>query len=185
MIKYKTTPISQYIVEQKSPNANYKLTDYVCPLCSVHVRNRYFGEHVENVHALRKDEVYAKLFGLSWPARCACGKDLHYSEQKKAFPTNCGKCSENDIAEITYKNADDAHSHVEKLKELLAQAQAEEVRLKKEAELDKIPIEELPFPSFKYAQFMRRLSRMIRLHTTNGEKEKLFELSNMIDKKIA
>ena len=185
MIRYKTTPLPQFVVELKSPGKNYTNTDYVCPLCKTQVRKRYFGEHVDKVHALRKDECFAKLFGLQVPVRCSCGKELHYSEAQKGFPTSCGKCSENDVAERTYKNADDAHSHVEALKELLAKAQAEEIRLKKEAEFDKVPIEELPFPSIKYSQFMRKLSRLIRIHAANGEKDRLFELSNLIDKKIA
>lgn len=62
---------------------------------------------------------------------------------------------------------------------------AEEARLKKEAELDKTPIDQLPFPSIKYASFMRRLSRMIRQYGINGEKKRLIDLSNLIDKKIA
>ncbi len=45
-------------------------------------------------------------------------------------------------------------------------------------------IESLPFPSFKYEHFMRRLSRMIRVHASNGAQDKLFELSNMIDSRI-
>lgn len=126
-IKYKTTPLQQFIVEYQSPNgSNDKLTDYICPLCKTQVRKRYFGEHVNKVHALRKDEVFAKLFGLASPYYCSCGKELHYSDANKGFPTRCGKCTENDVVERTYKNAEDAHAHVEKLKELLATAQAEE-----------------------------------------------------------
>lgn len=183
--KYTNTPVQQFVVETKSPGKNYTNTDYICPLCRTQVRKRYFGEHVDKIHALRKDEVYARLFGLAYPVRCSCGTELHYDDTKKGFPSSCGKCNGNVVMEKEYKNAEDAHDHVEQLKELLARAQAEEVRLKKEAELEKTPIEELPFPSIKYEKFMRRLSKLIRVHALNADKAKLFELANLIDKKIA
>lgn len=185
MIKYKTTPMPQYVVELKSPGKNYTNTDYVCPLCSTQVRKRFFGDHVKKVHPIRNDEVYARLLGLQYPVTCSCGKELHYSESNRGFPSSCGRCTENEIVGREFKDADDAHNEVEKLKSLLAKAQAEEAMLKKEAELDKTPIDQLPFPSIKYASFMRRLSRMIRQYGINGEKERLIELSNLIDKKIA
>lgn len=185
-IKYVTKPLPQYVVQYKSPKVkNYTLTDYVCPLCKCQTRNRFFGEHVDKTHAIRKDEVYAKLLGLNYPVQCKCGKELHYSDANKGFPVNCGKCNDFDAKNREYKNVDDAHNHVEWLKEQLAVAQAEETRLKKEAELDKIPIEKLPFPSIKYSKFMTRLSRLIRQYGINGEKERLIGLANMIDKKIA
>lgn len=183
--KYTNTPAQQFVVETKSQGKNYTNTDYICPLCKTQVRKRYFGEHVDKIHALRKDEVYARLFGLAYPVRCSCGNELHYDDTKKGFPSSCGKCNGIEAMEKEYKNAEDAHDHVEQLKELLARAQAEEVRLKKEAEMEKIPIEELSFPSIKYEKFMRRLSKLIRVHAVNADKEKLFELANLIDKKIA
>ena len=185
-VKYVNTPLPQYVVKYKSPKVkNYTLTDYVCPLCKAQTRNRFFSEHVDKGHAQRKDELYAKLFGLSYPVRCKCGKELHYSDANKGFPVKCGKCNDTDAMNVEYKNADDAHNHVEWLKEQLAVAQAEEIRLKKEAELEKIPIEQLPFPSIKYSKFMQRLSRLIRQYGINGEKERLIDIANMIDKKIA
>lgn len=187
MIRYETAPVPQYVVEQKIPGKNYTNTDYICPLCKTQVRKRFFGEHVDKVHALRKNEVYARLFGLIYPVRCNCGRELNYTETStfKGFPKSCGKCDGQMGMSLEYKNAEDAHDHVEQLKELLARAQAEEVRLKKEAEMEKTPIEELPFPSIKYYKFMRRLSKLIRAHAVNADKEKLFELANLIDKKIA
>lgn len=182
-IKYINKPVAHYVVSYKSPKANYTLTDYVCPLCKCQTRKRFFGEHVDGTHAIRKDEVYAKLLGLEYPVLCKCGKELHYSEANRGFPVNCGKCNYDDSTSREYKNVEDAHYDVERLKGLLANAQAEESRLKREAELDKIPIDELPFPSLKYAKFMRRLSRLIRQYGINGEKERLIELANMIDKK--
>jgi len=73
---------------------------------------------------------------------------------------------------------------VEQLKQLLANAEAEEKRLKREAEMEKIPLEELPFPSAKYVTLMRRLSKAIRINAVNGDQEKLLELANFLDKKL-
>ena len=56
--------------------------------------------------------------------------------------------------------------------------------LKKEEELDKIPLDQLPFPSGKYAKYMRRLSKLIRCYTTNSERDRVYEILNAIDKKL-
>lgn len=189
-IKYVTGALEQYTVKHRSAETNYTTTEYICPLCRVQVAKRSFEQHVFKTHGARADEAFARLFGIQSPARCSCGKDLHYSEAHKGFPTICGTCAAKDTVATTgqlpdYKNADDAHNHVKKLEELLAAAKAEEVRLKKEAELSRIPLDQPPFPSMRYNPFMRRLAMAIRTHAVNGEQQKLFDLANLIDSKIA
>ena len=67
---------------------------------------------------------------------------------------------------------------------MLAEAKEKARLLKKEEELDKIPLEQLPFPSGKYAKYMRRLSKLIRCYTTNSERDRVYEILNAIDKKL-
>lgn len=186
MKHYITEPIEKFVVKKHNAESNYTTTEYICPLCGQYESKRRFHEHVLRVHSHKKDELYARLFGLSYPVLCKCGKELHFNDSYKGFPKTCGNCA-NSVTSASpkeYRNASEAHIHVERLKEMLAMAQAEEARMKKEEELDRVPIESLPFPSFKYVHFMRRLSRMIRVHAANGAQDKLFELSNMIDSRI-
>jgi hypothetical protein len=64
-------------------------------------------------------------------------------------------------------------------------AQAEAKRLAKEAELERIPLNELPFPTRKDPRFIQRISKEIRVHAINGEKDKLIQLANFIDAQLA
>lgn len=184
-INYVTTPLPQYVTSTIVPGMKYKRTTYTCPLCKAIYNKRDFEAHVFKTHGSRSDEAFAMLFGLPYPYRCSCGKDLHYSSLNKGFPKTCGNCSMGSADIPKYKSADDAHAHVEQLQAMLANAKAEELRLKKEAELSKVPLDQLNFPSSKYSPFMRRMTMDIRTYAVNGELEKLKELANFIDSKIA
>lgn len=183
-IKYITEPLPKFVTRIKPAGAKYTRTTYTCPLCNGPFPKKDFEDHVRKTHGSRLDECFARLFGLPWPYRCACGKDLRYSSAQGGFPDKCGSCSTGNITTPNYKDANDAHNHVEQLKQLLANAEAEEKRLKREAEMEKIPLEELPFPSAKYVTLMRRLSKAIRINAVNGDQEKLLELANFLDKKL-
>jgi len=183
-IQYITEPREQYVTRTKTGAMKYTRTDYTCPLCKVPYSKREFDAHVQQEHGRRYDEAYATLFGLSYPVRCSCGKELHYSHKNRGFPKTCGNCSTGCADVPQYSSAEDAHKHAEQLKQMLANAKAEEIRLKKEAELSRIPLEQLNFPSPKYTPFMRRLSMQIRTCAINGETDKLKDLANFLDKKI-
>lgn len=183
-MKYITEPLERFTVKRKSPDSNYTLTDYVCPFCKEQVSKRNFEQHVFSQHGRRSDECFAMLFGVPFPARCACGKELHYSSARKGFPTTCGDCATGSTAQAKYQSAGDAHKAVEQLAQMLANAKAEEIRLKKEEELSRVPLEQLGFPSSRYNPFMRRLSMAIRTHAINGEKDALIKLANLIDGKL-
>ena len=70
---------------------------------------------------------------------------------------------------------------MEQLEAMLAEAKAEEKRLAKEAELSRIPLDKLPFPTKKNYLFLKRLAMGIRMNAVNCDKEKLFEMANVID----
>jgi len=184
-IQYITEPLEQYISRTKTSGMKYTRTSYHCPLCKAPIPKRDFEEHVFKEHPNRSEEAFALLYGLPYPVRCSCGKELHYSEHHRGFPKMCGSCSTGCISEVNYKNAEDAHKHAEQLKQLIAHAKAEEIRLKREAELSRIPLKELTFPSRKYVAFLKRLSMDIRCFAINGEKDKLLGIANFIDNKVA
>lgn len=185
VIKYITEPLQQYVTRTKTKDMVYARTTYQCPLCKVSVSNREFLKHVNTVHGSRKDECFAMLLGVPYPARCTCGKELHYSEANRGYPKTCGNCATGTTSKLNYKNADDAHKHIEQLEAMLAQAKEEEKRLKQEAELSRIPLADLPYPTKKDTRFLKRLAMSIRTYAVNCEKEKLQELANVIDAKVA
>lgn len=180
-LKYITQPKEQYVTHQKTEGMKYSRTTIHCPLCRTPFPKRVFEDHVYQKHPLRVDECFAMLFGLPHPYRCTCGKDLHYSRTFKGFPVSCGNCATGTLSKAEYTSADDAHKHFVQLQALAAQAKAEEKRLKKEAELSRIPIEQLPFPSRKDPRFLQRLSQKIRTAAVECDKEALFGLANLID----
>lgn len=184
-IKFITEPLQQYVTRTKTKDMVYARTTYTCPLCKVSVSNREFLKHVNTTHALRKDECFAMLYGVPYPARCTCGKELHYSESHHGYPKTCGNCATGCTSKLNYKNAEDAHKHIEQLEAMLAQAKKEEKHLKQEAELSRIPLADLPYPTKKDARFLKRLAMSIRTYAVNCEKEKLQELANIIDAKVA
>ena len=183
-IEYVTKPLPQYVTTTIAPGMKNHRTTYTCPLCKIPYSKREFESHVFKTHGSRIDEAFAMLYGIPFPTRCTCGKELHYSQAKRGFPKTCGNCTMGSTEAPKYKNADDAHAHVEQLQAMLANARAEELRLKKEAELSKIPLEQLNFPSSKYNPFMKRLTMKIRTYAVNGETDKLKELANFIDSRI-
>jgi len=186
-VKYLTEPKDQFVTRTKNPGMLYTRTTIHCPLCKAPFSKREFEEHVYRVHGSRADEVFALLYGVPWPAKCSCGKPLRYSRVHKGFPTSCGTCDMGLVATavpMEYANAEDAKKHVEQLEAMLVKAREEAKRLEKEAEFDKIPTSELPFPSRKDPRLFRRISKLIRLYAANGDQEKLFELANLMDKML-
>ena len=185
-LNIKTEPLPQYVTHVKTAGMKYTRTNYQCPLCQVPFSKREFEDHVYKVHATRADECFAKLFGVPWPARCTCGRELHYSTTHKGFQTTCGNCTAGTITGVAeYKNADEAKKAEAQLKAMLLHAQAEAKRLAKEAELDRIPLNELPFPSRKDPRMLRRIAKELRVYTINGEKDKLIQLANFLDSQLA
>ena len=183
-VKYITEPKEQYITRTKTKDMIYARTTIHCPLCKAPIPSRQFEKHVRTEHTLRADECFAMLYGLPWPYRCGCGKELCYSSAHKGFPKSCGTCNMGTTSKLNYKNAEEAHKHVEQLEAMLAEAKSEEKRLSKEAELSRVPLAELPFPTKKDFRFLKRLSMGIRVNAVNCDKEKLFELANVIDNMI-
>jgi hypothetical protein len=185
-LNIKTEPLPQYVTHVKTAGMKYTRTNYQCPLCQIPFSKREFEDHVYKVHATRADECFAKLFGVPWPARCTCGRELHYSTTHKGFQTTCGNCTAGTITGVAeYKNADEAKKAEAQLKAMLLHAQAEAKRLAKEAELDRIPLNELPFPSRKDPRMLRRIAKELRVYAINGEKDKLIQLANFLDSQLA
>jgi hypothetical protein len=185
-LNIKTEPLPQYVTHVKTAGMKYTRTNYQCPLCQIPFSKREFEDHVYKVHATRADECFAKLFGVPWPARCTCGRELHYSSTHKGFQTTCGNCTAGTITGVAeYKNADEAKKAEAQLKAMLLHAQAEAKRLAKEAELDRIPLSELPFPSRKDPRMLRRIAKELRVYAINGEKVKLIQLANFLDSQLA
>ena len=183
-ITYVTEPKEQYVTRQKTGDMKYARTTIHCPLCRQPYPKRVFEDHVFHDHGARADECFAMLYGLPFPARCSCGKELHYSRTAKGFPTTCASCTTGAVSKANYASADDAHRYIEQLQALIAEARSEEKRLKREAELSRIPIEQLPFPSRKDPRFLLRLSQRIRTAAAECDKETLFGLANLIDRII-
>jgi len=185
-LNIKTEPLPQYVTHVKTAGMKYTRTNYQCPLCQVPFSKREFEDHVYKVHATRADECFAKLFGVPWPARCTCGRELHYSTTHKGFQTTCGNCTAGTITGVAeYKNADEAKKAADQLKAMLIHAQDEAKRLAKEAELERIPLNELPFPSRKDPRMLRRIAKDMRTYAINGEKDKLVQLANFLDSQLA
>jgi len=185
-LNIKTEPLPQYVTHVKTAGMKYTRTNYQCPLCQIPFSKREFEDHVYKVHSTRADECFAKLFGVPWPARCTCGRELHYSTSHKGFQTTCGNCTAGTITGVAeYKNADEAKKAEAQLKAMLLHAQAEAKRLAKEAELDRIPLNELPFPSRKDPRMLRRIAKELRVYAINGEKDKLIQLANFLDSQLA
>ncbi len=183
-LQYITEPLEQYVTRTKTNDMVYARTTIQCPSCRQTFSKREYEDHVMKIHGANVDKVFAALFGLQFPVRCTCGKELHYIPAKKGFPKVCGSCSMGSSTTSTYKNADDAHKHVEQLEALLAVAKAAEKKLAQEAELSRVPLMELPFPTRKDPRLLRRISMDLRTYTINGEKDKLLELANFIDNNL-
>lgn len=184
-VNYITEPKEQYVTHIKSEGMKYTRTMIHCPLCKGPYSKREFENHVYQKHAYRVDECFAMLYGVPTPARCSCGRELHYSRTYHGFPRTCGQCETGVVAgKVEYKNVDEANKHVAQLEAMLAEARASAKRMEKEAELEKIPLEQLPFPSRKDTRFLRRFSKLIRMHTVNGDKEEVYKLLNLLDKMI-
>ena len=184
VIKYITEPLQQYVTRTKTKDMKYTRTTIHCPLCKAPFSIRDFAKHVDSEHGVRKDECYAMLLGVPYPSRCTCGKELHYSDAHRGFPKTCGNCATGTTSKLNYKNAEDAHKHAEQVRALLATILEEEKRLNQEAELSRIPLDQLPYPTRKDKRFLKRLSMAIRVFAVNCEKEKLVELANTIDAKM-
>ena len=182
-MKRNNTPLDKYVTTVKPEGAKHARTLYTCPICNAPIKKRDFNGHVRKEHPLRYDATYALLFGLDYPVRCGCGKEIHYSHALHAFSDTCGACGS--ATEKRYRTAQEAHKHVEQLKALLAKAKDEESRLEKESELLRIPLGDLPFPTRKDSRFLKRIAIDIRTHAAGCDKAKLFELANTIDSLIA
>ena len=184
-LNYKTTPLPQYVTHIKNAGMKYTRTTYQCPLCQIPHSKREFEEHVFKVHGTRADECFAKLYGVPWPARCSCGRELHYSPTHKGFQTTCGNCSAGTVTGVAqYRSEEEAKKAEEQLKVMLLHAQAEAKRLAKEAELERIPLNELPFPSRKDPRMFRRIAKDLRVYAINGEMDKLIQLANFLDSQL-
>lgn len=182
-IDYIKKPVERYVTVVKTPNMERSRTTYECPLCHACVKKRSFDDHAYQVHKGRADEAFALLYGVPLPAKCTCGRDLHYSREHRGFPTTCGMCT-TDQQTIDYKSSQDAHNHIEKLEQMLRDARERERSLKIEEKLSNTPLDQLPFPSVRYTAFMKRLSMEIRVAAANGDKDKLFELANFIKSRL-
>lgn len=181
-INYLTTMQDQFVTRTKSGDMKYTHTDVTCPLCRNIFSIRSFEGHVYEKHPQRVDECFAKLYGAPWPARCSCGKELHYSPSRKGFPTQCGSCVTGTVGGgVKYKNAAEAEQHVAQLTAYLEQAKAEAKRLAKEAELSRTPLNELPFPTRKDPRLLKRIANDMRTYAINGDKDNLIQLANFID----
>lgn len=183
IMKHSNTPLDKYVTTIKPEGAKHARTMYTCPICNLTVKKRDFNDHVRREHPLRYSAAYALLFGLDYPVRCECGKEINYSHALHAFPDACGACGPTTAKR--YRTAQEAHKHVEQLKALLAKAKEEESRLEKESELLRIPLGDLPFPTRKDSRFLKRVAIDIRTHAAGLDKAKLFELANVIDNLIA
>ncbi len=185
-IKYITEPLEKFITKQKGEGQKNFRTTIHCPLCLAPFSKREYEDHVFSKHSARVDECFAKLFGLQFPARCECGRDLHYSRTYHGFPKSCGHCDTGCVnGQIEFKNSEDAAKRVEQLKTLLAHAQEEQKRLKKEEDDERIPLSELPFPTRKDPRLLRRVSKLMRVYAINGEQKNLTDLANFLDKLVA
>lgn len=180
-ITYITTPKQQYVTRNKPQGMKYTRTIITCPLCQQPFAKRDFEEHAYKFHGTRADECFAKLFGVPWPAKCTCGKDLRYSQANKGFPMSCGNCAMGTVTGVEYHSVDEAKQNVEKLKAALAFAQDEARRLAREDELNRTPIDQLPFPSRKDPRLLKKISMSMRTFAINGEKDNLIKLANFID----
>lgn len=184
-LKYITEPKEQYVTRSKAPGMKYTRTTIHCPLCKGAFSKREFEDHVYRVHGPRADEAFAMLFGLPWPAKCSCGRALKYSRAHKGFPVMCGNCTTGQVTgETTYSSQAEAEKDVAQLQALLARAKAESKRLAREAELEKVPLAELPFPSRKDPRLLQRISKLMRTFAINGEKDELIKLANFIDGRL-
>lgn len=182
--KFIDKPLDQYVTIHKDSTMTNARTTYQCPLCKLPFSKREFEGHIYQVHSARAEEAFAMLYGLTYPVRCTCGKELRYNSLHKGFPRTCGNCSTGAVESPKYQNADDAHKHIEQLQAMLEQAREAEKRLKQEAEISRKPLKELPFPSYKYNNFMKKLSMEIRFNAVQMDKAKLLELANYIDSKV-
>ena len=183
-LNYITKPRDQYVTHLKTESMKRTRTLYQCPLCQCNIPKRSFEDHVYTKHKLRADEAFAMFYGVKWPAKCSCGRDLHYNRTHRGFQVSCGYCTQPDNNTTTYKSANDAHSHVEQLEQMLLAAKEQEKKLRQEEKLETVPLEELPFPSVKYKTFMARLAMARRVNAVNGDKDKLFGLANFIQSRL-
>lgn len=182
--KFIDKPLDQYVMVYKDSTMTNARTTYQCPLCKLPFSKREFENHVYKVHSARAEEAFAMLYGLSYPVRCTCGKELRYSSTHKGFPRTCGSCQTGTSEVVQYQNADEAHKHIEQLQAMLENAKVEEKRLKAEAELSRKTVKDFPFPSYKYNNFMKKLSMEIRINAVQMDKAKLLELANWIDSSV-
>ncbi len=179
-MKFINTPKDQYITRIKSEGMTYSRTSIHCPLCRSIFPKRSFEDHVYQEHSARADECFAMLFGIPFPTRCSCGHDIHYV-RGKGFPVQCPNCATGTFSTPEYKDVNDANLHIHQLEEMLANAKNEAKRLKKQAEVDKIPLDKLPFPSRKNPIFLMKLSKLMRVAAVNGDQKQIFDLANIVD----
>lgn len=84
----------------KNPDSGRKWTEIQCPLCQPGLVYpvRDIVDHIERDHARRKQEAYAKLFGVT-QMKCDCGRDLMFNTNLGIFPRKCNSCQGADLAE--------------------------------------------------------------------------------------
>lgn len=189
--KYVDQSYLSTIVKNKDNGRRY--LQVTCPSCGITFDKREFYDHVLNVHAKKKDEVLSKLFGIKqFPVICSCGKEVHFNETTGIYSRKCSYCTATDRtfgagSDSENMNLDELLEEQKRLEaafkakqeELTAQIEA----AKKEQEWKSIDIHSSKPRFLPDAQkFVRKISYELRVHATNGDKQKIHEILNFLDR---
>lgn len=188
---YVSDSYKSYIVKNKDNGRRY--LQITCPSCGIVFDKREYYDHVLKVHSKRKDEVLAKLFGLKeFPVICAdCGKEVHFNESTGIFSRKCNICTERDKV-LGPKGTDDMSIEelLEQQKNLEAtfKARQDSINAQIEAKRRELEWKSIDLKSVKprflpdSVKFLRKFSYELRVHNVNGDKQKINELLNFMDK---
>lgn len=183
----------KYLSEKvKNPETGRRFLQIECPFCSgLTFDKRDFYDHVIQVHAKRKDEVLAKLFGLQYPVLCSCGKTVTFDENTGIYSRKCRYCLASDKSlhsnaskELSLEELMEQQRNLEatfkaKQEEIAAQIEA----AKRELEWKSVDIYSMK-PRFlpEAAKFVRKISYELRVSLAGGQKDYGFKILNYLDK---
>lgn len=177
---WRTDILPQYLTKQKAEGAQKAMNLIHCPSCRQPFYARAFEQHVYTTHGANADKVFAMLYGLEYPVKCSCGRELRYSETHKGFPVKCGHCT-GAKGDTQYATAEDALKEAQELEERAAAAREAAKQIAAARDLSNLPLQQMPFPTKKDPRLLRRISMDMRTYAVNGDKDRLIDLANYVD----
>ena len=176
----------------KNAETGRRYLQVTCPSCGLTFDKREFMDHVNKVHAKRRDEVLAKLFGhKEYPVICSdCGREVHFDEQSGTYSKKCRLCMEQDVQFVNSSDTDSIEELMKKKQNMEEVFKAKQQALDAQIEAAKKALEWKSVDIYSSKprflpdaqKFVRKISYELRVHATNGDKQKIYEILNFLDR---